>query len=43
MYQEAMRELGRFFAQPPTRERYEVLLEVELRTQSPGEEGCLHA
>lgn len=28
VYQEAMRELGRFFAEPPTRERYEVLLEA---------------
>jgi quinol monooxygenase YgiN len=28
VYQEAMRELGRFFAGPPTRERCEVLLEV---------------
>ena len=27
LYQEAMRELGRFFAEPPTRERYEVLLQ----------------
>ena len=26
-YQEYMRELGHFFAEPPTRERYEVLLE----------------
>jgi len=28
MYQEAMRELGRFIAEPPTRERYDVLLEI---------------
>jgi heme-degrading monooxygenase HmoA len=28
MYQEAMREFGRFLAEPPTRERYEVLLEL---------------
>lgn len=28
VYQEAMRELGRFIAEPPTRERYEVLLEA---------------
>ena len=28
MYQEAMREFGRFLAEPPTRERYEVLLEI---------------
>ncbi len=27
LYQEAMRELARFIAEPPTRERYEVLLE----------------
>ena len=27
VYQEAMRELGRFIAEPPTREPYEVLLE----------------
>jgi quinol monooxygenase YgiN len=27
LYQEAVRELGRFLAEPPTRERYEVLLE----------------
>lgn len=27
VYQEAMRELGRFMAEPPTRERYEVLME----------------
>jgi quinol monooxygenase YgiN len=28
LYQEAMREFGRFLAEPPTRERYEVLLEI---------------
>jgi hypothetical protein len=28
LYQEAMRELGSFIAEPPTRERYEVLLQV---------------
>jgi quinol monooxygenase YgiN len=27
LYQDAMRELGRFIAEPPTRERYEVLLQ----------------
>jgi quinol monooxygenase YgiN len=28
MYQQAMREFGRFLAEPPTRDRYEVLLEI---------------
>jgi quinol monooxygenase YgiN len=28
VYQDAMRELGRFLAEPPTREPYEVLLEA---------------
>jgi heme-degrading monooxygenase HmoA len=28
LYQEALRELGRFIAEPPTRERYEVLLQA---------------
>lgn len=28
LYQEYMRELGRFITEPPTRERYEVLLEA---------------
>jgi quinol monooxygenase YgiN len=28
MYQQAMREFGRFLAEPPARERYEVLLEM---------------
>ena len=28
LYQDAMRELGRFIAEPPTRERYEVLLQA---------------
>ena len=28
VYQEAMRDLGRFLAEPPTREQYEVLLEA---------------
>jgi hypothetical protein len=28
LYQEVMRELGRFLAEPVTRERYEVLLQV---------------
>ncbi len=28
VYQDAMRELGRFLAEPPTREQYEVLLEA---------------
>jgi quinol monooxygenase YgiN len=28
LYREAMRELGRFIAEPPTRERYEVLLQA---------------
>jgi quinol monooxygenase YgiN len=28
MYQEALRELGRFITEPPTRERYDVLLEI---------------
>jgi len=27
LYQDAMRELGHFIAEPPTRERYEVLLQ----------------
>ena len=27
LYQEAMRELGRFMAEPPTRERFEILLQ----------------
>ncbi len=27
VYQEAVRELGRFITEPPTRERYEILLE----------------
>jgi quinol monooxygenase YgiN len=28
LYQEAVREVGHFFAEPPTREGYEVLLQV---------------
>jgi quinol monooxygenase YgiN len=28
LYQDAMRELGRFLAEPPTREPYEVLVEA---------------
>jgi len=27
-YQEAMRELGQFIAEPPARERYDILLEI---------------
>ncbi len=28
LYQDALRELGRFLAEPPTREQYELLLEA---------------